>query len=81
MNRAMRRKLKVHTKELPVRKIEEVRNEYLQKCAAAGDLQYRILCLNEDLSKLNDEIKVLNQEAASMPAEEPKTEVVANEQA
>ncbi len=49
-----------------VRDIKVIQQEYTQKCMQAGDLQYKIICMKNDLDGLNELIRGLNQEAANL---------------
>ncbi len=52
---------------------EDIKNEYTRACLAAGDMQYRIKSMQEDLGLINEELKKLNIEAAElMEAKEGK---------
>ncbi len=63
------RKQKRAAKATGLRNGNAISQEYLQKCAQAGELQYKILQFQEELLKANDEIKALNQEYAALPAD------------
>lgn len=45
------------------RTLHEIETEYGLHCAKAGDLQYRIFVLKEELKLINAQLKKLNQEA------------------
>lgn len=60
---------------------EQLRQEYAQHCAAAGELQYRIIESQKALGRINQKIKELNEKFASLSkqaqAEAPAPEPVA----
>jgi hypothetical protein len=59
------------------RTIEQVKQEYIECAQQAGDMQYRIECFKSDLSKLNNKMLALNEEAsqlAKVQNEQPKAE-------
>ncbi len=45
------------------RALPEIQAEYNNACIKAGDLQYKILCFKEELDKVNEMLKEINQEA------------------
>jgi hypothetical protein len=49
-----------------VKTMEDLKRDYTGLCSMAGDMQYKIMCLTEDLKNLNERIRMLNQEAAKM---------------
>lgn len=73
MNRKVRRTLEALRVKKSARPEGEVRQEYLNKCAQAGELQYRIEQLETSLSELNREIQALNLEYSSI-LEDKKSE-------
>lgn len=62
------------------RTIPEIQQEYQQQCLRAGDLQYRIAVMVNDLDMVNDHMKALNNEAAAIKAAESKTAEAAKTQ-
>lgn len=66
------------------RALDEIRTEYGQEAGKAGQLQYQIYALNQDLERLNQRLVSLNYEAAErQKMDSVKTEVkqeVVNEQ-
>ena len=56
------------TTEKPKRTVEEVQREYNQGCLRAGHMQYQIAVLSKDLNILNDALRDLNFEAATIQA-------------
>lgn len=48
------------------RTLQEIETEYGTNCARAGDIQYRISLLTDELTKVNQILKNLNNEAASL---------------
>lgn len=56
----------------PERTVESIQAEYMQGCAKAGDMQYRINCFKLDLASLNDHLRGLNQEAMKLKQEADK---------
>ena len=76
MNRHTRRMLKAKGIEMSVRTKEDIQRDFTQKCAQAGEIQYKIGTLhqalaevNEALSKLNEEFVALKEEPADVQAE------------
>lgn len=78
LNRQMRRAAKavglVGATPKESRKPEEVRKDYAQACAAAGELQYKLVEFQTELNRINESIRSLNQEFATIPKEESKEE-------
>lgn len=56
------------SEENNTRTVESISREYSNGCVKAGDLQYKISVMSEDLSLLNKTLKDLNFEAASLQA-------------
>ncbi len=52
---------------------QQISIEYSQGCTKAGHLQYQIATLQKDLAMLNDHLRDLNIEAATLPKEEEST--------
>ena len=50
------------------RTIDDLHREYSQMCSKAGHTQYQISVLKKDLELLNEQLKALNLEAASLSA-------------
>lgn len=50
--------------------LQEVQEEYVRTCSKAGDLQYRIKCYNQELNKINIELRKLNQLGGKMMEDE-----------
>jgi hypothetical protein len=70
MNRKARRMLKsigLGGKESSDPKV--IAQQYMQACAEAGELQYKIIELQEGLDTLNDRIRKLNRSYAEILAE------------
>lgn len=64
MNRRFRRALdRVKGKATPV-DLNSIKQQFINKCFRAGQLQYEIVQQQKALDKLNKEIEVLNLEAA-----------------
>lgn len=63
----------METKKEP-RTLDNVRSEYHNLCLQAGNLQYQIHALSQDLETLNLQLRDLNLEAAAIQAAAPKTE-------
>lgn len=85
MNRKLRRTLKAIGigKDTPIEG-NEIRKQYFQACAEAGELQYKIGEFQSTLKDVNDKLKKLNvafselaqeEKAKSVPAAAPKAEV------
>jgi chromosome segregation ATPase len=56
-----------------MRTFEEIKNEYKDLCAKAGQLQFRIKESEKELETFNKRLKELQAEADSLPkAENPK---------
>lgn len=64
------------TKKLSVpREMPEIQTEYSQLCAAAGQTQYKITVDTQELTKLNDRLfKINNEAAARMELDKRKTQ-------
>lgn len=77
LNRKARRGLKARGIKL-ARKAEDIRNEYMQVCAQAGDIQYKLVQLGKALNDANNKLEALNKEFETLPKEEPKKEETAN---
>lgn len=60
--------------EKKAREMSDVQQEYQSLCVKAGHLQYQIFALNKDLELVNEALKSLNLEAASMHAAAQKAE-------
>jgi chromosome segregation ATPase len=58
--------------QIPKRSTQDVRNEYLQLCAQAGEAQYKISEFQKALSNLNDKIIQLNREFSELSQKEQK---------
>lgn len=59
------------------RTLDQIRNEYTNLCVKAGNLQYQIQALKQDLELLNLTLRDLNIEASKLPApEEAKPEAI-----
>lgn len=56
------------------RTIEEVTQEYGALCARAGNLQYNIVIMQNDLELINETLRTLNHEAALIKAGEQSSE-------
>lgn len=50
--------------------IQELNVEYSQLCGKAGQIQYQIAVLSDDLKLINEQIRELNLKAAAMSAKE-----------
>lgn len=74
------------------RTVEQIRQEYSALCAKAGHMQYQLFTIERDLELLNETLRSLNLEAASLsqkkageaklaavPSEAPAQESKANE--
>lgn len=58
------------------RDIEAVRQEYFQLCAQAGEREYKIQILRDELKNCYERLLVLNREAADIkPVDSGKPEV------
>lgn len=51
------------------RTVDEIRKEYIDACAAAGDRQYRLAMLKLELQAINQKLSDLNKEAAEASKE------------
>ena len=47
------------------RKMDEIQKEYGQLCNQAGQLEYQIYVLTQDLEKINESLVKVNHEAAA----------------
>lgn len=74
MNRKQRRTMKARGIKMPERSEDDIRKEYGIKCTHAGELQYRIEQMENELGNLNTEIRILNQEYAKVLENKPKTQ-------
>lgn len=54
------------------RELAEIQQEYTNVCAKAGNLQYQIKALADDLVLINSTLRDLNLEAAASNAAQPK---------
>lgn len=75
MNRKQRRALKARKIAMPQSQ-DEIKQEYFQLCAQAGELQYKIEEFNIQLKNLNMKIASLNKafsEAVAAAPEEAKS--------
>lgn len=72
------------------RALSDIQAQYNNVCVTAGDLQYKILCLKEQLAGVNEQLKEINQEAqarmnadnqAKQEAEALKAKAQADEEA
>jgi uncharacterized coiled-coil DUF342 family protein len=59
--------------ETKKRTIDEIRKEYTDLCLKAGHTQYQIDTLTKDLGVINNTLRDLNFEAASVQAAEKTT--------
>lgn len=55
---------KAKTPKVP-RTMEEIQKAYQQLCANAGQCQYQIFALNEELTRINEGLKAVNNEGAA----------------
>ena len=55
------------------RTLEDISKEYNQQALVAGQAQYQVHVLKQDLARMNARMQELNQEAAALPA--PTSEV------
>lgn len=62
MNRHERRALKARKVSMPKKTQDEIKQEYFQMCAQAGELQYRIAEFQSQLKELNGNIQSLNRD-------------------
>lgn len=63
MNRKVKRMINALKRGGKASRIEtEIRNEYLQECARAGELQYKLGEMQKALVELNNKIRTLNLE-------------------
>lgn len=72
MNRKIRRALSSVGAASKPRSEQDVRNTYLNKCAQAGELQYKLGEMSQALVTLNKEIRDLNIEYTAILAEAAK---------
>lgn len=56
------------------RTIEEIQKEYSLVCAEAGQAQYQLFILQQDLEIKNDRLRKLNLEAAAVSAKKKEQE-------
>lgn len=56
------------------RTIEEIQKEYSLVCAEAGQAQYQLFILKQDLEIKNDRLRKLNLEAAAVSAKKKEQE-------
>lgn len=63
------RKEKRALKATGARTSQLIQQQYLQRCANAGELQYKIAEMSKQLEELNAEIRALNQEYTDLPAD------------
>jgi DNA anti-recombination protein RmuC len=47
------------------RPLDQIQQEYIQLCTKAGDLQYKISRFDNDLESINEQLQMLNFEAAA----------------
>lgn len=59
------------------RSLSEIQSDYQNLCLKAGHVQYQIFALQKDLDLINDSLRDLNLEAASVKAETPSEPVAA----
>ena len=59
----------------PKRELAAIQADYTRLAQSAGDMQYKILCWQEELAQLNQRIRELNQEANQLKETDGKTEV------
>lgn len=81
MNRKTRRALSTIGLAQPPRGEQVVRQEYMNLCAQAGELQYKIGEMSLALKELNDKVRTLNKEYADILAEEVKSKETKDEAA
>lgn len=58
------------------RTLDEIRNEYTNLCVKAGNIQYQVEALKQDLEMVNLTLRDLNIEASKLPASEAPKVVV-----
>jgi len=58
--------------EVKERTIEEIQKEYSLVCAEAGQAQYQLFILQQDLEVRNERLRKLNLEAAAVSAKNKK---------
>lgn len=54
------------------RTVVQVQSDYQNLCTRAGHVQYQLFTLEKDLSMINESLRNLNLEAASITAQEAK---------
>lgn len=52
------------------RTVDDIRLEYQTLCTKAGHIQYQLFTLENDLKIMNDQMRNLNVEAATLSAKE-----------
>jgi len=57
------------------RTVAVIQKQYTETCAKAGHLQYQLFTLNKDLELINNLLRDLNIEAATVAAKEKPAEV------
>jgi chromosome segregation ATPase len=72
--RELRRMKKMETQK-PKRELAAIQQDYTRLAQSAGDMQYKILCWQDELAQLNQRIRELNQEANQLKETDGKTEV------
>lgn len=56
--------------------LQALQHQFSKLCGQAGDLQYRILCLQGDLQQINQKIHQTNQQAQEISAKkEPEMKI------
>jgi hypothetical protein len=58
------------SEEKKVRSVSDIHVEYSQLCSRAGHLQYQLHVLSKDLDIINDQLRALNLEAATLSSKE-----------
>jgi predicted nucleic acid-binding Zn-ribbon protein len=56
------------------RELKDIQVEYTQLCQQSGEMQYKILCFQDQLQQMNVRIRELKQEANSLQKESNGTE-------
>jgi hypothetical protein len=51
------------------RTLDEIKQEYANICSKAGNINYQISCMKDDLNLLHEQMRELNQEGAKLIAE------------
>jgi predicted nucleic acid-binding Zn-ribbon protein len=69
------------SEQKPARTMADVQQEYQNLCAKAGQAQYQIAILSKDLEMLNDALRDLNVEAATIQMQQSQAAKKAAEEA